>query len=216
MKIRARKRNPNPVYKSYTVYVQPKMALSSMGGLEPVALTDLKSGDQVALKRKVELETFHPSFKILNPIVGNHYYHHGIFIEPHHIIHQEWLFGTGQFMTRACKEDINRLMRGISVDGTIYKVACDEQNSLPMDEVIKKGEEMVSAGVVEQFNIVTNNCETFATFLKTGKRTSSQVHKVCQLVKTAAPEVFAVLSPLLNVDELESKSSALEEELDLD
>ena len=197
------------------VEIQLEMALNSMDGLKPVALTDLKSGDQVALKRKVELETFNPSFKILNPIVGNHYYHHGIFIEPHHVTHQEWLF-TDSHLTRACKEDINELMRSISVDGTIYKVACDQRNSLPVDEVIKRGEEMVSAGVLEQFNIVTNNCETFATFLKTGKRTSSQVHNVCQLVKTAAPEVYTVLRPLFNVHELESKISTLEEELDLD
>lgn len=188
------------------------MALSNLDSLEPVALTDLKSGDQVAVKRKVQLELFHPSLKVLNSIAGEHYYHHGIFVEPRSIIHQAWP-SANVSLTKACKEDIMAFMNAISVDGVVYKVVCNERSSLPADEVVQRAEEVVASGIVEPFNIVTNNCETFATFLKTGERRSSQVQAVCRKVKAAAPEVFAFLSPLLNV---QLDSSTPEQELELD
>ena len=65
-----------------------KVMACNSNQLAPVAFGELKNGDQVAFKRRVELEKFNPAFKFLNHIAGDYYFHHGIFVEPNSIIHQ--------------------------------------------------------------------------------------------------------------------------------
>lgn len=136
---------------------------------EEVQMRDLKRGDQIAVQGNVF--DLHPMLAPLVIIVGEHYYHHGIYdARSMEVIH---FTGNNKADAKPKKEDFAKFYRGHK---KLFRVVYeDDEQCFPAEEVMKRAEAAVSQATLwPSYDIIKNNCETFAFFVKTGRRYSKQ------------------------------------------
>ncbi len=138
--------------------------------LEDVELSDLNNGDQIAVRGNVK--NLSPWLLLVTAHTDGTYLHHGIFIK------ETWSVVEFQGETKENARPKIRPFRQFfngNVDGKIYRVVYKEGECLPVDETIRRAKEAVEKGNTwPSYNLILNNCETFATLLKTGEAVSLQ------------------------------------------
>lgn len=136
---------------------------------EEVQMRDLKHGDQIAVRGNVA--DLHPLLGSLVMIVGEHYYHHGIY-DAHNmeVIH---LTGDSKADAKPIKNDFTKFYAG---HNQLFRVVYeDDEQCFSVEEVMKRAEDAVNRPTSwPGYDIIKNNCETFAFYLKTGKMYSKQ------------------------------------------
>lgn len=138
-----------------------------MPRLENVMVAQLNTGDQIAVEQ--DCSKLSP---LLCPFLPNGKYgHHGIFYrENSSAIVIEFWAETGnkddaRVQTRSIREFLGNSRQ-------LYRVV--HEHYLPVKETMKLAEEALKLGR-PRYNLLFNNCETFATYLKTGVGHSQQV-----------------------------------------
>lgn len=137
--------------------------------IEVVKLGDLKTGDQIAVKGDVK--NLSPCLTFVTAHSNGTYLHHGIFNKEELCVYE--LQGDTKKDAIPKKRDFTEFYAGHSV---LCRVEYDEGECFTVDETIKRAEEVVKQGSRwPAYNLIRNNCESFATYLKTGKAKSIQV-----------------------------------------
>ena len=138
---------------------------------------DLKPGDQIAIRSL--FDNLHQSLKYLYHVISskNYYYHHGVFLggDAYEVVH---FSGETSADARPCKIDLwEFIQRG--EDKTLYRVD-HEGEVLPVNETLQKAKEVLVKDEFNDeekwpgYNIIWNNCENLASWLKIGKKVSYQ------------------------------------------
>ena len=156
---------------------------------EEVKLGDLETGDQIAISGNVK--DLHPLLVPFTMHTENTYFHHGIFDKENLAVYD--VSGDNKANARPQRRDFTEFFAGHS---KLYRVVYEHgEQCLPVDEVMKRAKDAVEqqsswAG----YHIIKNNCESFATFLKTGHLYSEQAIKaVKEFCKKAASVAVALL-----------------------
>ena len=153
-------------------------------------MNDLKTGDQIAISGDVkDLHSLLVPFTIHT---NNIYFHHGIFDRENLAVYD--FSGDSKANARPQRRDIKEFMQGhLKLYRVVYE---DGEQCLPVDKVMKRAEDAVKQqSSWPDYHIITNNCESFATFLKTGNLYSEQAIKaVEEFCKKAAPVAVALLA----------------------
>ena len=142
--------------------------------LSPVLKKDLKLGDHIAVRRNIE--NLHPSLKSFYRIIGKFYFHHGIYIGNDEVID---FAGNTKRDARPRRVDILEFLDG-SCGSNLYRVdeGDDEDDGSPVpdvDGIIRRAfEVMEDPSKWPGYNVILNNCESFAYYLKTGKARTEQ------------------------------------------
>jgi hypothetical protein len=110
---------------------------------------------------------------------GGLYTHHGIDLGDGTVVH---FSGEPLRLAEACIERIS--LEGFLQNG-VMRVVRHRGAVRPSDEVVAAALSMVGN---KNYDLLVNNCEHFATFCKTGKARSGQIHR---MAKTAAVVVAA-------------------------
>jgi len=137
-----------------------------MPRIEVVQLSDLKTGDQTAVMGNVV--DLHPSLLPLMDHTKGIYFHHGIFDREK----LEVIDFHG--VTKADAKPKRRpILEFVARGRQLFRVL--HENCLPVAETMK----MVNEATEQRsywpgYDLITNNWETFATYLKTGKKYSAQ------------------------------------------
>lgn len=175
--------------------------------LEPVTLGDLNHGDHIAVKRK--FEELVPAFAadLVTPFVTEDgcYCHHGIFINDH-IDKLAVIDFSGQTKTDA-KPRLRQIMEFVSgcSDRDLFRVVNeDPREYLSVDETVRNAREAVEQGKSwPSYHIFNNNCESFATFMKTGKAVSVQALRalrgIVKIGSAIAPKLRGSISGSLQL-----------------
>ena len=160
---------------------------------ETVKLLDLKSADQIAVSGNVkDLSPILVPFTIHTDSI---YFHHGIFDKETLAVYD--VSGDSKENARPRKRDFTEFYSGHT---QLYRVVYDHgEQCLPADEVLKRAKYAVdNPSSWPYYDIIRNNCESFATFLKTGCKKSEQAIKaVEETCKKAAISVGAVVSVMV-------------------
>ena len=145
--------------------------------IDPFA--DLQPGDQIATRSLSG--NLHPSLQYLCHAINsnNYYYHHGVYLGNLQVIH---FYGETSADARPCRIGLWQfIQRG--ENNELYRVDHEGQ-VLPVNETLKTAEEVLvkdeSNGEERwpKFNIICNNCESLASWLKTGRQVSYQAQEV--------------------------------------
>ncbi|XP_068713003.1 phospholipase A and acyltransferase 2-like [Montipora foliosa] len=146
-----------------------------------VKLKDLKPGDHVLVRRKIE--NLHRSLKTLYFITGEYYFHHGIYIGDDEVTD---FGGETKETAKPRTVDILEFMKS-SCDGKLYRVnEADEKTESGVREILKRALEMVNdPSQWPGYNLFWNNCESFANYLKTGKSYTEQGTKAIRIALAA-------------------------------
>lgn len=150
---------------------------------DEVQLKDLNTGDQIAVCGNVA--DLHPLLVPLTMHTDNIYFHHGIFDKENLAVYD--FSGESKANARPQRRDFTQFYAGHT---KLYRVVYQYgEQCLPVDEVMKKANDAVQyQSSWEGYNIISNNCESFATFLKTGRRYSEQARTaVLEFCKKATP-----------------------------
>lgn len=136
---------------------------------EEVKLGGLEHGDQIAVMGKVANIS-----EWLVPLMGHTggiYYHHGIYDKESMAVFDFW--GESKADAKPQKRDFTEFFAGHS---KLYRVVYEEgEPCLPKEEVMERANEAVQHGCSwPVYHLVKNNCESFATYLKTGRNMSKQ------------------------------------------
>ena len=136
---------------------------------------NLYAGTQIAVARSTE--SLHSSLKFFYPFLRNvkYYYHHGVYLGHCKVIH---FSGQDKAHAKPRKCDIFQFWQG-AVDGKLYKVEYNNPNVVYSTEktLALANEVLANPEKWPGFQIINNNCESFATWLKTGKKISAQVNQ---------------------------------------
>lgn len=158
--------------------------------IEKVNLKDLEYGDQIAIMGDVA--ELNPALRALMCIVegSDKYFHHGIYdkeemevIELHGETKQNAVPKRRPFLQFCAGRE------------QLYRVVHEE--CLPVNKTMQMEEDILEKKESwPDYGLITNNCETFATYLKTGKRRSQQVSEAIKrfvkyVIKTVGPAVVA-------------------------
>ena len=157
---------------------------------EEVQLKDLKTGDQIAVSGNVR--DLHPLLVLFTIHTENIYFHHGIFDKENLAVYD--VSGDNKANARPQRRDFTEFFAGHS---KLYRVVYEEgEQCLPVDEVMQRAKDAVEQqSCWSGYHIITNNCESFATFLKTGYRYSEQaIRAVQEFCKWAGPVGVVVRS----------------------
>ena len=139
---------------------------------EKVKLRDLKHGDQIAVMGNVaDLDS---RLRPLVTLIGETYYHHGIY-DAHNMAVFHFT-GENKANAKPQKSDFTVFFAGHK---ELYRVVYeDNEECLPVQEVMRRAEDAVKqASSWPGYDIIKNNCETFASYLKTGKKYSKQAYE---------------------------------------
>lgn len=150
---------------------------------EEVQLKDLNTGDQIAICGNVA--DLHPLLVPFTMHTDNVYFHHGIFDKENLAVYD--VSGESKANARPQRRDFTQFYAGHT---KLYRVVYEYgEQCLPVDEVMKRANDAVQyQSSWPGYHIITNNCESFATFLKTGYRYSEQaIRAVQEFCKKAAP-----------------------------
>ena len=144
--------------------------LSEIDGIE-----NLPKGTQIAVQGLLkDLDLGLASF--YTKLGGkNTYEHHGVYLGDGKVVH---FHGANKDKAEPCTCDIHEFGQG-GLNGQIYEVSYTDPilQESPYEEILERVDEALGQGW-PQYNIVINNCESFATWLKTGTAQSSQVNEV--------------------------------------
>jgi hypothetical protein len=136
----------------------------------------IKCGTQIAVKRS--FEKLHKSLKVFYRAVSSekYFYHHGVFIHDDHVVH---FAGESKAEAKPRTCSLLQFFRDAE-DGKLYQVNYDDPSAvLPVEETAKNIAAVLSNPEKwPEYDPLKNNCETFATWLKTAKRHSNQGVKV--------------------------------------
>ena len=152
--------------------------------IEKVKLKDLECGDQIAIMGDVaELK---PALKALMCIVegSDKYFHHGIYDEKEKDVIE--LHGETKENAVPKRRPLLEFYAGRE---QLYRVV--HKKYLPVDKTMKMAEDILNKKKAwPDYDVIANNCETFATYLKTGERRSQQVlEAIDRFVKCVFEEV---------------------------
>ena len=150
----------------------------------------LETGDQIAISGDVK--DLHPFLVPFTMHTDNIYFHHGIFDKENLVVYD--VSGDSKENARPQRRDFKDFYAGHS---KLYRVVYEDgEQCLPVDEVMKSAEDAVKQqSSWSGYHIITNNCESFATFLKTGRCYSEQAFKaVEEFSKKAVPVAAALLA----------------------
>ena len=142
--------------------------------LSPVLKKDLKLGDHIVVRGNIE--NLHPSLRSFYFITGKFYFHHGIYIGNDEVIE---IGGDTKWDARPRIVDILQFLAG-SCDSNLYRVdeGDDEDDASPVPDVdgtmMRAFEVMKDPSKWPGYNVIFNNCESFAYYLKTGKARTEQ------------------------------------------
>ena len=154
----------------------------------------LPNGSQIAVK--CSFETLHPSLAVFYPLISSdkYYYHHGVYLGDYKVIH---FHGQDKDDAKLRICDLYKFLTN-SVDCKIYLVKyIDGDHLLPVRETLNLANEVLKdPSLWPGYHIVRNNCESFATWLKTGKKISAQaafaLHRVISLGAAVVGSSLAV------------------------
>ena len=143
--------------------------------------TDLKPGDQIAIRSL--FGNLHASLKHLYHVISskNYYYHHGVYLggDVYEVVH---FYGETSADARPCKIDLWAFVQN-GEDNQLYRVD-HEGEVLPINETLQKAKEVLVKDETNDkekwpgYNIIWNNCENLASWLKIGKKVSYQAKEV--------------------------------------
>ena len=108
--------------------------------IESILFEDLEKGDQIAVKG--EMRRLHPIYRLLEHIVGEHYWHHGIYIGDYKVID---LGGNDKKSSKPRKIDLLEFMDG-SCDKKLYRINYREGACLPVEETVRMAKDVVANG----------------------------------------------------------------------
>lgn len=139
--------------------------------LEVVELSDLNDGDQIAVRG--EVKNLSPCLRHITAHTDGTYLHHGIFLkETWSVIEFQ---GVNKKDAKPRKRPFLKFFEGNS-DGKLYRVRYEEGKCFDVEETKRRANEALEKGNSwPGYNLLLNNCESFATFLKTGVAVSQQV-----------------------------------------
>ena len=151
---------------------------------EKVKQGDLKLADQIAVMGKVA--DLDPSLLLLTAHIGETYFHHGIY-DPNNVVVYHFT-GDNKASAKPKKSDFTEFFAGHK---QLYRVVYEKnEECLPDHEVIERAELAVKlSSSWPDYHIIGNNCESFATVLKTGKSYSKQAFEALVRIGPAAFEV---------------------------
>ena len=149
--------------------------------LEPVTLGELRHGDHIAVKRKFE-ELVPADLKLAASLIkvfvteDGYYRHHGVFLNDN-VDRLAVMDFSGQTESDA-KPRLRQIMEFLSgcSDQDLFRVVYEDPSEcLSVDETVIKAREAVEQGNSwPSYHLFRNNCESFATFMKTGNAVSVQ------------------------------------------
>ena len=170
---------------------------------EEVKLGDLETGDQIAVSGNVK--DLHPLLVPFTMHTENTYFHHGIFDKENLAVYD--VSGDNKANARPQRRDFTEFFAGHS---KLYRVVYEHgEQCLPVDKVMKRAKDAVEeqrswAG----YHIIKNNCESFATYLKTDHLYSEQAYKaVEEFGKKAASVAVALLGSVASGSIASSKTN---------
>ena len=127
-----------------------------------------------------------------------YYYHHGVYLGECKVAH---FAGANKTDAKPCLYDIFQFWKS-AVDGKLYRVEYDEDTSqkmLDVEDTLRKAEEaLAEPDQWPGYNIIHNNCESFAYWFKTGMKWSAQASAAVSqvVVKGAAAAVAGVIGSI--------------------
>ena len=140
--------------------------------IEIVQLGDLKTGDKIAVMG--EVADLHSSLLPLMDHTNGIYFHHGIFDKENLEVIE--LQGDDKASARPKRRPI---LQFTYKRYPLYRVV--HERCLPVETTMKMANEAVEKqDSWPGYNLIQNNCETFATYLKTGHKYSEQVASACK------------------------------------
>jgi hypothetical protein len=102
------------------------------------------------------------------------YEHHGVYLGDSKVVH---FHGANKDKAKPCTCDIHEFRQG-GLNAKIYKVSYTDPilQESPYEKILERVDKALVQGW-PPYNLVINNCESFATWLKTGTARSSQVNE---------------------------------------
>lgn len=152
---------------------------------EKVKQGDLKLADQIAVMGNVA--DLDPLLLQLTAHVGETYFHHGIYDSKNIAVYH--FTGADKASAIPQKSDFTEFFAGHT---QLYRVVYEDHDEkcLPDHEVMERAELAVKlSSRWPDYHIIGNNCESFATFLKTGKHYSKQALEALVRIGPAAFEL---------------------------
>ena len=161
--------------------VFPKYTLVEVEGISNVT-----PGTQIAVKGS--FENLHPSLKFFYPMFSSdeYYYHHGVYLGECKVAH---FSGENKADAKPRSCDILQFMKG-AVDQKLYRVEYDNPDLVISIKATLDYAKKVIASPSQWpgYSLIANNCESFATWLKTGKKISAQAFRaVIKVIPFAIP-----------------------------
>ena len=124
------------------------------------------------MKRK--LSELDPSLRGFELIFGEHYCHHGICLGLDENLDVIDFGGEDEAKAKPRKLTYNEFVSG-TADAKVYRISYETGSCLDVEETINLAEDLVkNPSKWEKYNPLKNNCESFATYLKTKKAVSQQ------------------------------------------
>ena len=151
---------------------------------------ELSPGAHIAVKRQAP-----PSFPDeVTPDGDGYYTHHGIYVKNPEgrdtVIH---FWGERKSSAKVCSWDLEQF-RSYGVDNELYE-AQYKVRPLALQKTVEMAWKELSSPTKEwKYNLRTENCETFATYLKTGRGFSPQAQKSGWNILTWVSIGFAVVA----------------------
>lgn len=143
---------------------------------EEVELNDLNTGDQIAVTGN--LASLSPFLLKLMPHSNGVYFHHGIFDRENLAVID--LHGENKEDAKPNRRPFLSFFKG---HDKLYRVIHEE--TLSVEQTMMMAEDVLRQQHSWQaYDLINNNCETFATYLKTGIPTSSQVFEAAKELVT--------------------------------
>ena len=171
-----------------------EMGIPTYTLVEVEGTSNLTPGTQIAVKRL--FVHLHWSLAFLYPVISSDgfYYHHGVYLGEDEVAH---FSGEDKADAKPRSCEMVQFMDD-AVEEKLYRVDYDNHNLLlPMETTLDEARKAIeSPSEWSKYNVITNNCESFATWLKTGIAISAQagdaVIEVNRLATRLAKDGFNV------------------------
>ena len=158
-------------------------------------ISNLDPGTQIAVKGS--FKNLHPSLKFFYPLFsfGEFYYHHGVYLGECKVVH---FSGENKADAKPRSCDIYKFWKS-AVDQKLYRVEYDNPDLVvSIKATLDYAKKVIeSPSVWPGYSIIANNCESFATWLKTGKKISAQAARAfikVILLPISDPAVGSIVS----------------------
>ena len=156
--------------------------------------SELQAGDQIATLGLVKDldERMKPLYELVHYVNnGVYYFHHGIYTGKNmEVVH---FHGEDKSSAEPRKVDLKKFDKGIG--GILFRVKYTGDQTLAPNQTVKMAEEYVSYPKDwSKYDIFFNNCETFATYLKTGEPRSEQGKAAWKRTLKVAEKLIEVLA----------------------